>query len=55
MLVLRCTKQVLNLFGEKHRGVQVSGATEGLGDWCVRLVDDGDCEGILPGSGGCVR
>ena len=47
MLVLRCTKQVLGLFGEKPREVQVSGGTEGLGDWYVRLVDDGDCEGIF--------
>jgi len=47
MLVLRCTKRVLDLFGTMPREVQIAESAEGLGDWYVRLADDCDCEGIF--------
>ena len=42
MLLLRCTYRVLDLFGQKPREVQISGAREGLGEWYVNVADEFD-------------
>ncbi len=42
MLLLRCTRRVLDLFGEKPRQVEVAEQNQGLGEWYVHIIDDLD-------------
>lgn len=42
MLILRCTRRVLDIFRETPRLVQVAEESQGLGEWYIHVIDDLD-------------
>ena len=42
MLILRCTRRVLDIFGEAPRLVHVADESQGFGEWYVHIIDDLD-------------